>query len=74
MTRTIAKVVHDLKPSIEAINDVIQVLEEMTVHLTDKKFAQEFQEGLHTVSSLAHTISKYIKELDAEAIREGIKK
>lgn len=71
MGRTIAKIVHDLKPPMETISEVVQVLEQMAIHLTDKKYSQEFREALHTVNSLTATVVKYIAELDEE-VRSGI--
>ena len=66
MGRTIAKIVHDLKPPMEIISDVVQVLEQMAIHLTDKEHSEEFQEALHTLNTLTATVVSYITELDAE--------
>lgn len=67
MGRTIAKIVHDLKPPVETIREVVQVLEQMAMHLTDKQYSQEFREALHTVNSLTATVVEYIAELEEES-------
>lgn len=74
MERTIAKIVHDLKPPMETISDVVKVLEEMTEHLTDKKRSREFRDALHTINDLADTVVKYIYELDVEVKKTGLHK
>lgn len=75
MPRTIARVVHDIKPPIETINAVAALLEEMAEHLPgDTELSQQFRQGLGKLSSLSTTVEQYINELDAEAKREGIQK
>ena len=67
MTRSIAKIVHDLRPSTEAINDVTQVLKQIITLLPKEKAAIDLQDGLQMVNKLNLTILDYLKELEDES-------
>ncbi|MDF2690758.1 MAG: hypothetical protein K0S29_613 [Gammaproteobacteria bacterium] len=74
MARTIARVVHDIKPSVETINELVNVLEQIAGHSDDKKLSSQLKEGLHKLNELIETVKDYLEELDTEAKRNGILK
>lgn len=83
MARSIKQIAHDLAPSLEMINNisgtVAECFTEMEQDLKIKngELADCYHhslEGIRSLESFAKLILAYIKEVDAEAEREGIPK
>jgi|GEM_PF-2605113 len=74
MAKTIARIVHDLKPSVETANELVIVLEEIASHDPNEELLSQLKEGLQKLNQLIETVKKYMIELDDEAKSSGIMK
>ncbi|MDF2529430.1 MAG: hypothetical protein K0Q57_310 [Gammaproteobacteria bacterium] len=74
MARTLAKIVHDVKPPIETVDELVHILSVISEHLPEKKAIEQLREGLSKLNDLTKTMKAYIKELEAEVNHESMTK